>query len=661
MTERGTMADTSKHFDETQVGCEYMRFRVSPEIFSRFPDYCVGIVVAMEVNNATVDVGDSLESSIRETRVALRADDGTNESASITLWREAFAASGIDPDEFPSSIEALVHAAVKGTGPNPINPAVDLANAVSLRYQLPIGAHDIDKLRGDFEVRVGRAGDRFAPLGKLELEDVPAGEPVYADENEVRTRRWVWRLGERGKVTKASTNVFFPIDGFTGKNDAQVRQAVQDLSELLEGKLGARTRTFFVDRTQPECTLPVPARHGPDDVDYLLGRNVVDALPREGLERRLRDGEKLRIYLGVDPTSPSIHVGNAIALRKLRHFQRLGHKVIFLIGDFTGRIGDPTDKSAVRQQLTSEQVSHNASSYVEQAGRILDINSPVNPIEVRYNGDWWDKMHAREIIELAANFTAQQMIQRDMFQKRLGENKPIGLHEFLYPLLQGYDSVVLNTDIEIGGTDQTFNMLAGRTLVAALQNREKYVMTCPLLEGTDGRKMSKSFNNAVGITDPPFEMYGRLMSLRDEMILTYFELCTDASEAELSEIGNWLQAGANPMELKKRLAFSVVEIYHERPAALEAQRRFEREIQQKQLPDEIPDAPIARLEAWSIVDLLTTTNQAESKSEARRLVQQGSVYLDSDQIKDPRATVNVNEGAVLRSRRRRFVRLVRQD
>ena len=194
-----------------------------------------------------------------------------------------------------------------------------------------------------------------------------------------------------------------------------------------------------------------------------------------------------------------------------------------------------------------------------------------------------------------------------------------------------------------------------------MQNREKYVMTCPLLEGTDGRKMSKSFNNTVGITDPPFEMYGRLMSLRDEMILTYFELCTDASEAELSEIGNRIQAGANPMELKKRLAFSVVEIYHERPAALAAQRRFEREIQQKQLPDEIPDAPIARLEDWSIVDLLTTTNQAESKSEARRLVRQGSVYLDSDQIKDPRATLNVNEGAVLRSRRRRFVRLVRHD
>ena len=658
MIESGTMAEKSNDLDGNQIGRQYMRFRVSQEIFSRFPDYCVGIVVATGLNNESVGSGDTLACAIQEARAALGRNGGSKDTANVALWRDAFASFGLDPVEFPSSVEAMIRAAVEGSGPNPINPAVDLANAVSLRCQLPIGAHDIDKLRGDFEVRLSTAGDRFAPLGSLELEDVPAGEPVYADESEVRTRRWVWRLGERGKVTKASENVFFPIDGFAGKSDAQVRHAIQDLSELLAGKLGARTHRLFVDRTQPECTLPVPARHGPDDIDYLLGRNVVEVLPREGLERRLRNGEKLRIYLGVDPTSSSIHVGHAIALRKLREFQRLGHKVVFLIGDFTGRIGDPADKSAVRKQLSSEEVNHNASSYVEQAGRILDINSPTNPIEVRYNADWWDKMNARDIIELAANFTAQQMLQRDMFQKRLQENKPIGLHEFFYPLLQGYDSVALNTDIEIGGTDQTFNMLAGRTLVAALQSREKYVMTGPLLEGTDGRKMSKSFNNTVGITDSPFEMYGKLMSLRDELIANYFELCTDASEAELADISTQFEAGVNPMGLKKQLAFNVVEIYHDRPAAVAAQQRFEQEIQRKQLPAEIPEARIARLEDWPIVDLLTTTEQAESKSEARRLVRQGSVSLDSVQIKDPRATVTVNEGAVLRSRRRRFVRLV---
>lgn len=658
MTERGTIADTSTGLEGAQVGYEHMRFRVNPEIFSRFPGYCVGVVVATGLENAAIDVSGTLEASIREAGVAFGKDGRSIGTSEIEIWREAFNTFGINPGEFPSSLEALIRTVVDGTGPSPINPAVDLANALSLRYRLPIGAHDIDRLRGDFEVRLAMAGDRFAPLGRLELEDVPAGEPVYADENEVRTRRWVWRLGERGKVTEASTNVFFPIDGFAGKNDGQVRQAVDDLSELLAGNLGAKTFKLFVDRTEPECTLPVPVRHGPDEIDHLLGRNIVDVLPREGLERRLRNGEKLRIYLGVDPTSASIHIGHAIALRKLRDFQRLGHKVIFLIGDFTGRIGDPADKSAMRQQLTSEEVSHNATSYVEQAGRILDIDSPTNPIEVRYNADWWDRMHARDMIELAANFTAQQMMQRDMFQKRLEENKPIGLHEFLYPLLQGYDSVALNTDIEIGGTDQTFNMLAGRTLVAALQGREKYVMTGRILEGTDGRKMSKSFNNTVGITDPPFDMYGKLMSLRDELIQDYFELCTDASDAELSEISTQIDAGVNPMELKKRLAFNLVETYHDRESAVAAQRRFESEIQQKQLPAEIPEAQISRLENWSIVDLLTTTAQAESKSEARRLVRQGSVYLDSEQISDPRATVRVNEGAVLRSRRRKFVRLV---
>jgi tyrosyl-tRNA synthetase len=346
-------------------------------------------------------------------------------------------------------------------------------------------------------------------------------------------------------------------------------------------------------------------------------------------------------------------------LRKLRKFQDLGSKVILLIGDFTGRIGDPTDKSAARVQLSRDEVFENASSYVEQANTILDVWSPTNPIEVRYNGEWWDKLTSRDMIELAANFTAQQMLQRDMFQRRLEENKPIGLHEFLYPLLQGYDSIALEVDAEIGGTDQTFNMLAGRTLVRVLQNREKFVLTVQLLEGPDGRKMSKSFGNVIGLTDLPYEMYGKLMSTKDELIARYFELLTDVPETELAEMARQIASSTvNPMVLKKRLAFDIVSQFHSLEAARAAQERFEREIQNREMPTELPEVVFPRGGSWSIVDLLTELKLATSKSDAKRLVEGGSVQIDGERVTDPRALIAVHPGLIVRGRRRQYVRVL---
>jgi len=304
-------------------------------------------------------------------------------------------------------------------------------------------------------------------------------------------------------------------------------------------------------------------------------------------------------------------------------------------------------------------VLENAQTYVEQAGKILDIHSPTNPIEIRYNGEWWDKMTTRDIIELAANFTAQQMLQRDMFQRRLDENKPIGLHEFLYPLLQGYDSVAMEVDAEIGGTDQTFNMLAGRTLVRVLQNREKFVITVPLLEGTDGRKMSKSFHNVIGITDAPFDMYGKVMSLKDELIVRYFELLTDVPDQQLREMSEQMARGeANPMDLKKRLAFDIVSQFHSVEAARDAKERFEREIQHREIPTEIPEVALPRGGDWPITDLLVELKLATSKSDARRLVEQGSISIDGEKVTDPRAVIAVRPDMIIRGRRRQYARIV---
>jgi tyrosyl-tRNA synthetase len=395
-----------------------------------------------------------------------------------------------------------------------------------------------------------------------------------------------------------------------------------------------------------------------DDLRRLLERGVVEIIPREPLVAKLRAGERLRLYMGVDPTSPVIHLGHAVPLRKLRQFQDLGHEVVLLIGDFTGRIGDPTDRSATRVQLTREQVLANAQTYREQAAKILDFDSPTNPVQVRYNGDWWDRMTARDMIELAALFTVNQMLQHETYAKRLEEGRPLGLHEMLYPLLQGYDSVALDTDVEVGGTDQKFNMLAGRDMLLRLKGKEKVVITCPLLEGTDGRKMSKSFGNVIGVTDPPYEMYGRVMSLKDELIVRYFELATDVPDEELHEIERQLREQlVNPMEIKKRLAREIVTMYHSAEAALEAERRFEREVQHREIPEEMPEVFIGEQTTWHIADLLVAAGLVAGKNEAKRLVQQGSVQLDGKRVEDPLAQVTVHDGAVLRARKRSFARL----
>ena len=636
-----------------------MCFGIAPDVLAAFPSYCVGLVIATGIRNAeaTPAASEVLGRAIDQIRGNLMGQP-LAEQPRLRPWLDAFRAASVDPIAFPPSVDALVRRTVEGEGVRRINPAVDLANAVSLDCLVPIGAHDLDRLRGDFRVRYTVEGDRFTPIGQADSEPVPPGEIAFADERAVRTRRWVWRLGEKAKVTPTSQNIIFPIDGFLGQTDDAVRAAVERLAADLAGILGATVSTAFVDRANPVADLPVPFRTGPDAIEQILERGIAEVIGRDELERRLRAGQPIRIYLGVDPTSPVIHIGHAVVIRKLRKLQDLGCKIVLLIGDFTGRIGDPTDKSAARVQLTHAEVLRNAESYITQAATILDVWSPTNPVEVRYNGEWWDKLTARDIIELAANFTAQQMLQRDMFQKRLEENKPIGLHEFLYPLLQGYDSVALAVDAEIGGTDQTFNMLAGRTLVKALQNREKFVLTVQLLEGPDGRKMSKSYGNVIGVTEPPYEMYGKLMSTKDELIGRYFQLLTDVPEDEVTRIAEQILFGrANPMEFKKRLAREIVGQFHSAEAAQAAQERFEREIQNRELPAEIPEAELPRVGDWPVVDLLLELRLAASKGDAKRLIEGGSVQIDGGKVTDPRATVAVRPGMVVRGRRRQYVKI----
>ena len=326
-----------------------------------------------------------------------------------------------------------------------------------------------------------------------------------------------------------------------------------------------------------------------------LGRNASEVISGDELTAKLREGRALRVKLGMDPTAPDLHLGHSVTLKKLRDFQRRGHTVIFLVGDFTAMIGDPTGRSETRKPLTHEQIVANAETYQRQVAKILDPALT----EVRFNSEWMDKLDVRGLIEIAAKLSVARMLERDDFEKRLAEQQPLFLHELLYPLVQGYDSVALRADVELGGTDQKFNMLVARELQRAFNQPPQVVMTMPLLEGLDGvRKMSKSYGNAVGLTDAPRDMFGKLMSIPDRMMPRYFELLTDVAPAELAAIRSGL---AHPMESKKRLATEIVAEYYDSDAANDARDYFESKFQRREVPQDVPVFRIAA-ELW-ICDL----------------------------------------------------------
>lgn len=368
-----------------------------------------------------------------------------------------------------------------------------------------------------------------------------------------------------------------------------------------------------------------------DKFNELLTRGVQDIIGREDLEKKLKNGEKMKIYIGADPNRPDIHIGHAVAIRKLRKFQELGHKIIFLIGDFTAQIGDPTGKDEARQQLSVSEVKKNAETYRDQISKILDFKGK-NKAEIKYNSDWNKKLKFQDLIELASNFTVQQFLERDMYQKRIKEGKPISLHEFFYPLMQAYDSVSMDVDMEVGGNDQLFNMLCGRTLMQKMKNKNKIVMTFQMLEGTDGRKMSKSYDNYVGVNDLPNDMFGKIMSITDDLIIKYFTLCTDLEMSEIKELENKMSAGENPRNLKSRLAYEIVSIYHGEGKARLAQEEFDNVFKNKEKPADIEKVSIDN--DINIIELITKFNLVSSNSEARRMIDQGAVKVDDKKVEN---------------------------
>lgn len=386
----------------------------------------------------------------------------------------------------------------------------------------------------------------------------------------------------------------------------------------------------------------------------LLTRGVVDVIIRENLEKRLQSGKKMRIKLGIDPTGSDLHLGHMVVIRKLRQFQELGHQIVLIVGSFTAKIGDPTGKTETRKSLNDKEIENNFKNYARQAGKILDIERT----EIRYNGDWLN-MNFEKIIGLAGLFTVQQMLARDMFQERLKKNLPISVHEFLYPLMVGYDSVAVKADVELGATEQLFNLLCGRPIQKAYGMTEQDVLTTPILVGLDGKeKMSKSLNNYIGVEDNFNDMYGKIMSIPDELIIPYFELCTNIEIEEIRNINQEMKNGkVNPRDLKMKLAREIVNIYYDYKTALKAEENFKNIFQKKEIPEEIQEFAIEEKEI-SILEILIRTNLAKSKTEARRLIEQKGIKVAGEIINNTNEMVNITKtGILIQKGKRSFIRV----
>lgn len=388
-------------------------------------------------------------------------------------------------------------------------------------------------------------------------------------------------------------------------------------------------------------------------IKNILERGTDAVIKKESLLKKLNSGKPLRIKHGIDPTGPKIHIGRAISFWKLKELQELGHKIILIIGDFTAQIGDASDKQSMRPPLTEEEVKENMKHYSEQIGRILDLKKT----EIRYNSEWLGKLGAKELTELATKFTVYQMINRRNFKERFEARKPIGLHEVFYPVYQGYDSKAVKADIEVGGFDQLFNLLIGREVQEFYGQEPQDIITFNLLYGLDGRKMSTSWGNVVNITDSPEDQYGKIMSMKDDLLLNYFELATRIPLSEVKEIEKKLESKkTNPRDIKARLAREIVSLYHGEKEAVRAEKEFNKVFKKGNLPSDIKEVSV-NAKKMNILELLTETKVTSSKSEAKRLIEQGGVKIDEKVQEDWKKEVDIKKGMIIQAGKRKFVKV----
>jgi tyrosyl-tRNA synthetase len=390
-----------------------------------------------------------------------------------------------------------------------------------------------------------------------------------------------------------------------------------------------------------------------EKIKELLTRGVEEIVDFKHLKNELESGKKLRVKLGIDPTAKEIHLGNAVVLRKLREFQDLGHQVIFLIGDFTAKIGDPSGRVSSRKPLTDKEIKENMANYKKQVAKILDLER----VEIRYNSEWYNKLKLNDFLSLTKLITLNKLLEREDFKNRLKKKLPLGVNEILYPILQGYDSFILKADVEIGGKDQLLNMLMGREIQEKLGQKPQDIITLSLLEGTDGvKKMSKSFNNFIGIDFEANEMFGKIMSIPDQLIIKYFILCTNLPLSEINEIKEKIEKGENPRDFKAKLAYEIVKIYHGEKLAQKAEAEFNRIFKEKKLPTQIPVLKLKDKEL-KLVDLIKKTDLVPSKSEIKRLISQGGIKIDGKVERNWQKKIEIKDKIIIQIGKRKFIQI----
>lgn len=657
-----------------------MKFHLSQDLLSLVPNAQVGLLVAKNFDNTKNGDGtyQLLSEQIDKTGLEYLKVDITTKSF-YNEWTTAFKEVGLNPHEYEPSHIALLKRVQQLQGIPNINPVVNILTTVALKELVPLGGHDLKKIDGDITVGANTKKLPFTPVISKDTSSVPSHEIVYADEKEVFTRRWVWRQGMKSFVSEKTTDIFVPIDVFE-KTPDEIEKIATKIASLIRNYLGTPKSAFLfgiASKENPDIELESLPKlslgkklsmtiHQVNKdsalIDRLLNRAVEHVYPsKETLRSWLTSGRRLNVYQGFDPTADTLHIGHTVGMRKLRDFQKLGHHVTFLIGDFTARIGDPSDKTAARKRLTKKQVETNLKNFKEQASRILDFNDTKNPVKVRYNSEWLEKITFEDLIDITSYFTVQQMIKRDMFQERLKIDKPIFLHEFLYPVMQSVDSVMMNIDVEVGGNDQTFNMLCGRDLMRNMKGKEKAVLSNKLLVDPTGKKMGKSEGNMIMLSDSPEDMYGKVMAFTDSMIIPAFEILTDIPMDEIASMENDMKTSrVNPMELKKKLAFAITAEHKGESAAKKAQNHFEQLFQKKNsaLSAVAPKIEIAE-STVNIVKLLAThTRIVSTNSQAKRLILQGAVYIDGKKVTDKTANVKMNKDGVLIRAGKKAVRII---
>lgn len=556
--------------------------------------------------------------------------------------------------EAKSSLESLHGLVSKGKSLYFGNDIIDFYNAFGFAEKVSLGGYDVDRLGNELEIRNSNADDKFKQLNKDKYVSVE-NSVVFADEKEVLCVDWVAKQSDEQKIRLTTKNVLFRIE--VQENHKEIADKfVESLKEWfevdnLQMAVLSEKMSEFVFELGDESEA---RRERYEDYSDLLERGVANVLVKDSLLARLIDGDKLRIKHGVDPTGSMLHIGHGVNYIKLREFQDRGHTVVFLIGSFTARLGDPTDKSESRTLLTKEQVEQNAKEYLNMVGRVLDTE---NNIEIVYNGDWYDEMTVDDFIRLLGKTTVAKMLERDMFQKRIEEGKGIGLHELVYPLLQGFDSVVLKTDLTVIGNDQTFNELQARPLMESENLYPQDLIAMDLLVGTDGtNKMGKSLGNFIAFDDTPEDKFGKVMSIPDHAIETYYAASTRVSKEKLEEVRKALKDGSvNPRDLKMSLAWSIVELYDSAEAADKAKDYFVKVFQDKEKPVEMDEVVVAK--GIGLIDFMRDNNLAGSGSEARRLIEQGGVKIADEQIKDISFELPAGE-YVLQVGKRKFVKVV---